>query len=203
MEMRMREQPAQLRWRWLYLSAARALIAGDSRLGAERAGTLRLAAERADELWQILHPRAEGAEHRDLAVAMCWPAYVLRQTIQLELTHRVDPDALKEADGVWWTANTLYNRACFFARAYAITGAREDLDAASRYLRDAIDRAEEPKLMLTMAQCDPVLDLVRAHLTAAQVETLTGSAEPSYEPQRQRGHGSDPRSLSLQLGADS
>ena len=120
---------------------------------------------------------------------MRWPTFVPSQSIRLKTDKRYDPDALKPMNGVWWTANTLYNRACYFARVDKIKGTNANLDRACRYLRDAIHRAAEPNLMLTMAHCDPVLDVVTEHLTTAQAEALTGPTEPSYKADRQRGHG--------------
>ncbi|MGZ4187413.1 MAG: hypothetical protein ACXVUE_06190 [Solirubrobacteraceae bacterium] len=200
-------RPPELHWRWLYLSAARALVAAEYELDAQRAAAqYELAAQRAAEraatqyalatrragaLWAILRPDAQPAlANPELAAAMRWPAFVLRRSIRLGLHkhHNKDND-LGLMDNEWWTANTLYNRACYFARLYAINGTTFNRDAAVRYLRDAVDRADEPKLMLTMARCDAALDGIASRLTTSQVEALTGPTEPSYTAERRRGHG--------------
>lgn len=181
MEAHMRERPPELHWRWLYLSAARALVAAQ----------YDLAVRRADELWDVLRPHAHPAPASpELAATMRWPAFVLRQSIRLGLhKHHNDQNDLGLMDNEWWTANTLYNRACYFARLYAINGTTVNRDTAVRYLRDAIDRADEPKLMLAMARCDSALDDITSRLTSSQVEALTGPTEPSYTVERRRGHG--------------
>jgi hypothetical protein len=180
MEPKVRAQP-ELHWRWLYLAAARALVAAQ----------YELAVQRADALWQILRPDAKQAPaNQTLAVTMRWPAFVLRQSIRLVLhKHHNQRNDLGLMDNEWWTANTLYNRACYYARLHAINGLTFNRDAALRYLRDAIDRAEEPKLMHTMARCDAALDKIAPCLTPSQVEALIGPIEPSYIPERRRGHG--------------
>jgi hypothetical protein len=202
-----------LRWRWLYLRAARALAAhalpGDATAGrpADRPGAPDVREDEdllaIQELSAALSSEVT-AGTAALAAEMRWPAFVLRRSILLDQRRRAargqcgaDAETLSpEGDATfresWWTANTLYNLACYHARAAAchpVGGEREaSLDRARDYLRDAIDRAAEPKLMLAMATSDPALDGVITEASRPRMNLIAGITDPSYEADEQAGH---------------
>ena len=171
---RMGEQP--MRYRWLYLRAA-LHVAGAHPQGAR---------ETAGQLWDEIkppRPGRPGPEPARLAEQMRWPTYVLLQSARLYGgPHQPD---LSELQDQWWNASTLYNLACYHARearllppgapeSHATGSAPEHLAKARGYVRDAIDRADEPGLMSAMAKSDPVLAEVVELLTAQELVALTG-----------------------------
>ena len=122
---------------------------------------------------------------------MRWPTFVLLHSAQMELDRTVKPDALSKMEGEWWTANTLYNLACYHARAAACEASDDHMQRACRYLRDGIDRATEPRLMLAMAKTDPTLVEVVKNIPDDEQADLTGEKlpEPPHKADADRGRG--------------
>jgi tetratricopeptide (TPR) repeat protein len=173
-----------IRWRWLYLTAVMNLVKGELDDALSDATTL------TNELAKLKSGQA-GPGSADLAAEMRWPAFVMRNSAQMERDHKVDHAALSEMNSAWWTANTLYNLACYYARAAAHEDKDKNQHSAYRYLRDSIDRATEPRLMLAMAKTDTTLldvvnqipDEVRADLTGERLP------DPPHTADAERGRG--------------
>ena len=174
----------ETRWRWRYLSASMYLA---RKMPSE-------ALKAATELWnEIAPPKPEqaGPELQEFAAHMRWPTFVLERSAQMEHAGRVDPVALSAMKNEWWTANTLYNLACYHARAATHERKDDHLQRARRYLCDGIDRATEPKLMLEMAETDPILHEVMKLILPGERADLVGEKLPDQQhtAEANRGRG--------------
>ena len=218
MRREMRDAAFRLRARWLYLRAARDLTDDfpidppdgtdmlPPALGPKGAADEARAVARTHhgpdalpdpmaELWNgVRDPRHDAT---GLAAEMQAPANVLMRCIQLEQRKAADPNAAVEDlipeheawfKAAWWTADTLYNLACFRARyARHLPDGDEKTtmiaDACSA-LCTAVDRAPDPNLMLAMADRDPTLRHVSPAITEERRNKLTGYTAPTYEHRR-------------------
>jgi hypothetical protein len=206
----------EIRWRRLYLLAALHLAQEDDReaacraadelwsmikdvpdvAGAATAGPTRRARLHTF-LWEgPARASAQFAERQrrlaSLAAQMRWPTFVLRAGADMKREQQYDSAALALMRPEWWTANTLYNLACYRADAVEFDSHNpEHMDKACEYLQDAIDRSTEPALMLAMARTDPSLDTVVDRIGAKRCAALAGIKEEP-EPNKadvERGRG--------------
>jgi len=205
--------PTQMRW--LYLGAAYGLYSRNGDLASRFAQALwkqfepEYAAPSGDAavtsvaLYRLLRPENyRDPEHSDqrtlskptkldpkirkqLVKSMRLPAWVLLQSAMVETNRPWDIDT--HVDNAWWDSNTLYNLACFHARvASKGENAEANLSIAKQRLSEAIDRADEPELLLKMAESDPALDNVCADVEAA---FHPKRPENDYSGDVQIGHG--------------
>ncbi len=181
-----------MQWRHSYVQAAMRLLTAEPAEAAEEARVLYTGLpsppteaesdrrKQARKVWGKIARKP--ADNADLAREMRWPTFVLWKSAEMEANYKVapanvDPLALADMDNEWWTANTLYNLACYYARAYAHTDEREHLRHACRCLYDGIDRAREPRLMLAMAKSDRMLDKV-VEESSDELDNLVGEKKP-------------------------
>lgn len=206
----------RLLWRWLYLCSAQALGAG--RFAAAYDPSMPGPQTAIDALCTEL---AAVGDDDPLAAEMRWPAFLLRRSILLEKTHRrctrfpvtngrpapPTPAALipnlhvpcaealaaenEEFLEAWWTANTLYNLACLYARFARVqtdhVQREAAYDKARQYLDDALARAAEPTLLLDMADHDAALVAVAPRINQRRRDHLTDATDPDA-PAHKAGH---------------